>query len=180
MTDKQIITKENVTYGHKLLTGKQTKYEFVKQDFEKDIDVPSKQIIIDGVDVSECKHFEDEECLNPSETVANCEASPNCNYKQLKRKEQECEELKKVNDEKNELLAKLGCPTIATARMKALTLQQQFDQLKQALQEIKEIAESVASWGSKCKICELNKNCADCLDDNMQTILQKISEVEDV
>ena len=46
------------------------------------------------------------------------------------------------------------------------------------LTEIKEIAESVSNWGSKCKICELNKNCADCLDDDMQKILQKISEVE--
>jgi chromosome segregation ATPase len=48
-------------------------------------------------------------------------------FKQLKV---ENEELKKANEEKNELLSKLGCPTIATARMKAFTLEQQLDQLK--------------------------------------------------
>lgn len=63
-------------------------------NFEKDIDVPSKQIIIDGCDVSKCTCFDDGECLNPCETVTNCEASKNCRYKQLKRKEQECEKLK--------------------------------------------------------------------------------------
>ena len=75
----------------------------------------------------------------------------NCYYKQLKRseaqseamfvthtdlekkykaKEQECEEFRKANDEKNELLAKLGCPTIATAKRKVFCLQEQIDKLK--------------------------------------------------
>ena len=49
----------------------------------------------------------------------------------LKAKEQECERWKKANDEKNELLAKLGCPTVATARRLAFTLQQQIDTLKE-------------------------------------------------
>ena len=52
-----------------------------------------KQIMIDGVDVSKCTCFDDGECLNPCETVTVCEASINCRYKQLKRKEQECETL---------------------------------------------------------------------------------------
>lgn len=37
---------------------------------------------------------------------------------------------KKANDEKNELLAKLGCPTTATAKRKAHCLQEQLDKLK--------------------------------------------------
>ena len=53
-----------------------------------------KQTIIDGIDVSKCTCFDDGECLNPCETVTSCEASINCRYKQLKRKEQECEGLK--------------------------------------------------------------------------------------
>ena len=48
----------------------------------------------------------------------------------LLRKEQECEEFRKANDEKNELLAKLGCPTIATAKRKVFCLQEQIDKLK--------------------------------------------------
>ena len=97
-----------------------------------------KQIIIDGVDVSGCEWIREVgldsqyicTCNSPNKTSGYCKDNPNCYYKQLKRKEQECEELKKVNEEKNELLAKLGCPTIATARMKTFTLEQQLDQLK--------------------------------------------------
>ena len=56
MTDKQNFEiKETLTYGHKLLIGKQTKYEFVKQDFEKDIDVPSKQKIMYDYNAKDCE-----------------------------------------------------------------------------------------------------------------------------
>ena len=64
----------------------------------------------------------------------------NCNL--LKDKEQECECWKKANDEKNELLAKLGCPTVATARRNAFTLQQQIDKLKAEQDKIKEIGDN--------------------------------------
>lgn len=58
-----------------------------------------KEIIIDGVDVSECEY-----CLKMTKyrcTIQQdvykclCEENPNCYFKQLKCKEQECEELKK-------------------------------------------------------------------------------------
>ncbi len=57
-----------------------------------------KQIIIDGVDVSGCKYFclnqTGNNCLNHNQGFSmNCNNN-NCYYKQLKRKEQECEELK--------------------------------------------------------------------------------------
>lgn len=64
-----------------------------------------------------------QECLNLQE--------------ELKAKGQECERWKKANDEKNELLAKMGCPTIATARMKVFVLQQQIDELKAKNEELK-------------------------------------------
>ena len=56
-----------------------------------------KQMIIDGIDVSECINrndlkFASYNCyLNGG---CQCKDNPNCYYKQLKRKEQECEELK--------------------------------------------------------------------------------------
>ena len=63
-----------------------------------------KQIIIDGVDISECKELVNEcDCYLTEEhdyrsetpyTYNNCSRFPNCYYKQLKRKEQECKELK--------------------------------------------------------------------------------------
>ena len=43
----------------------------------------------------------------------------------LEDKIKECEIFRKGNDEKNELLEKLGCPTKGTARRLALTLQEQ-------------------------------------------------------
>ena len=60
-----------------------------------------KQIIIDGVDVSGCEHFSVHGCngccayfLENEDTIVDCKKYPNCYYKQLKRKEQECEKLK--------------------------------------------------------------------------------------
>ena len=60
-----------------------------------------KQIIIDGVDVSECKHFKIGTCLadylltDMDFSEAKCGLCKDCDYKQFKRKEEECEELKK-------------------------------------------------------------------------------------
>ena len=58
-----------------------------------------KQIIIDGIDVSKCIYFqqEDDEYTCGAEecngAIVACRACDNCYYKQLKRKEQECETL---------------------------------------------------------------------------------------
>ena len=104
---------------------------------EGQVTMTDKQIIIDGIDVSGCDCYCDGKCLCEYNEINrkiiryySCNKFPNCYYKQLKAKEQECEELRKANDEKNELLAKLGCPTIATARRKVFCLQEQLDQLK--------------------------------------------------
>ena len=61
-----------------------------------------KQIIIDGVDVSGCKKYEHEivKCNATLKNMCFCggrctdEKNANCYFKQLKRKEQECEEEK--------------------------------------------------------------------------------------
>ena len=63
-----------------------------------------KQIIIDGVDVSKCNYFNNidksycEECCSEF-GCAICNDRPNCYYKQLKRKEQECEKINQALDE---------------------------------------------------------------------------------
>lgn len=64
----------------------------------------NKSIVIDGVDVSECKELVNEcYCYLTEEhdyrsetpyTYNKCSGFPNCYYKQLKRKEQECKRLK--------------------------------------------------------------------------------------
>lgn len=56
-----------------------------------------KKIIIDGVDVSECEFLWKEKLpkkvCNNGNLDCDCSSNLNCIFKQLKRKEQECEEL---------------------------------------------------------------------------------------
>ena len=72
-----------------------------------------KQIIIDGVDVSKCIYFqkEDDEYTCGAEecngAIVACRACDNCYYKQLKRKEQECERLKETIEENSYRYAEL-------------------------------------------------------------------------
>ena len=92
-----------------------------------------KQIIIDGIDVSGCEDYKcDGTCANSAyhlfnfETkYANCK-NRNCYYKQLKAKEQECEELKEENFELKE--------EVSIDR----ALFEEIDQLKKENEELKE------------------------------------------
>lgn len=62
------------------------------------------KVIIDGVDVSKCKHFKNRTCIADSLLTdmdfseAKCELCKNCYFKQLTRKTQECEGIKKQLD----------------------------------------------------------------------------------
>ena len=71
-----------------------------------------KEIIIDGVDVSQCVYRMKDEyntccCTSTKENEGEeritayygCKYNHNCHYKQLKRKEKECEEYKQALDE---------------------------------------------------------------------------------
>ena len=102
-----------------------------------------KQIIIDCVDVSGCKHYKNRTCIadycltDMPFGEAKCELNPNCYYKQLKRKEQECEELKKqlIKCDDNiivdcEYSKKDLCSFIHRKKEVINGLQQQLDQLK--------------------------------------------------
>lgn len=111
-----------------------------------------KQIIIDGVDVSGCKHFKIGTCLadylltDMAFSEAKCELCKDCYYKQLKCKEQECEKL------------------------------------EQTLAEIKEIAEEQVPYlniGEAKTMIEIEYDYAGAicnLKQRMYKILQKISE----
>lgn len=58
--------------------------------------IEKEQIIIDGVDVSGCRHSADTvDDISCSAYWNSCCKHPNCYFKQLARKTQECEELKK-------------------------------------------------------------------------------------
>ena len=158
-----------------------------------------KQIIIDGVDVSGCVQFiqEEKDCCDLG---GNCKGWTNCYYKQLKRseaqceamfvthtdlekaykaKEQECERLKHDNDYEVGALEK----TIDNLKAENKNIKEAFDglfkvqykladnckKLRQCLTEIKEIAEN-----AYCLTNATNKDMAQFA----KQILQKISECE--
>ena len=116
-----------------------------------------KEIIIDGVDVSKCIHYKNKSCIadycltDMPFDEAKCKLNPNCYFKQLKRKEQECEEI----NLRNERLV-----------VEKYTMNEEILKLKQALDEIKEIAE-------KCRSSLYGYD----QERYPKQILQKISEV---
>ena len=93
----------------------------------------TEEIIIDGVDVSKCEFYCEEYCTLSNDRderlpfAEKCTGYSDCCYKQLKRKEQECEELKKAND-----------GILTTIRI----LAKNNIKLREILAEIKEIAEA--------------------------------------
>ena len=90
-----------------------------------------KQIIIDGVDVSGCEHCGyDNVCKlkSASNYTVDCKDNPNCYFKQLKRKEQECERLENIiNEAKN---SKLDLKSFLVGEAVQNEYEQQLDQLK--------------------------------------------------
>lgn len=157
-----------------------------------------KQIIINGVDVSECTYSKigkynkycEQDLYDDGTPVFTCDECTNCYYKQLKRKEQECEELKKelhqIFKEKDglhliidRLLEASGYDTNTASAEDFEDVyenmryeKQQLDQYKQALAEIKEIAEE------NIRIADLEGLNGVYRRGLAEQILQKISEVE--
>ena len=147
----------------------------------------NEQIIIDGVDVSECEFYnkvidEDAYCNIDEEHLCTCISYDNCYYKQLKCKEQECEELKEefklfqqLKDKDSFRVVKLSTENVKLKHQLDLykkshkTEQDRRRAFEQTLEEIREIAEK----GFKNSIC----NCAAKAD--LYYILQKINEVID-
>ena len=134
-----------------------------------------KQIIIDGVDVSKCGHYHYGKCEIDYDEWNNeiiryneCQNNPNCYFKQLKRKEQECEELKEdIERWKSNFNGKVSAIE---------ELLQQLDQFKvkniknsKTLTEIKEIAE---------KQVKRSPDGETFARPEIKQILQKISECE--
>ena len=117
------------------------------------------EIIINGVDVSKCKYFKccSKECSAEYYTrygyeiteFDSCSENHNCYYKQLKRKEQECEGLKKNIEhwkmEHKEAKAK-GEWTYDLVKKR---LGQQLDQLKAENEELKTMLKDLSYENQK-------------------------------
>lgn len=131
-----------------------------------------KEIIIDGVDVYKCGNAKrsifgiDMECR----LGCDCSQRPNCYFKQLKRKEQECE---KLNKQVNDLLNKPEIQDKILWKIDNKALLESKDawiyKLEQTLTEIKEIAEKEVKHAPDGETFTRPE---------IKQILQKISECE--
>lgn len=140
----------------------------------------NKQIIIDGVDVSGCSYYQHNMCTATKDDYGDCSICcqdydmNDCYYKQLKRKEQECNKFyiqlkadEEYHEEEKNILRKI----IKNKEERNIALYKENNKLKQTLTEIKKIIE----FGFRpYKVCGKHNNCCDVLSE----ILQKISEAE--
>ena len=164
----------------------------------------NKQIIIDGVDVSGCRNIKYEHkwwnmagheqnsenvCALSFDKNADfeedllCQDTPNCDYKQLKRKEQECEELK-IYIESNEQQVK----EVETLVMDNDRLINELDQLKfdyaelekrhnDSFEQFKQLKAENDELKKKCNIytCGICGNKEDC--NKLYKTLTEIKEI---
>ena len=134
------------------------------------------------VDVSSCEWFRQIDLdtniictLNSIKKRSGyCKDNPNCVFKQLKRKEQECMELKKQVEIFTRQLEKANKEVIKEKEKNA-TQRQKNEKLEQTLTEIKEIAKSFCSACQEFEPEKIDRNCMYC---NYGKILQKIKEYE--
>lgn len=112
-----------------------------------------KEIIIDRVNVSGCYFFNKGItrllCTCPSEIDEECKYNPNCYFKQLKLKEQECEELKA---QLNDMACMDDDNVLCYPRQE---LKKECDKYKQALDEIEEYSNIYFDKGVSKEIFEI-------------------------
>lgn len=150
----------------------------------------NKQIIIDGVNVSGCEHYDDLNCYAYRDSCGyplDCKDNHNCYYKQLKRKEQECNQLEAENEQLMEAFEDITESRIEICNQCGKQTDynipcKQIRNLDYDLQlEIKENNKLKQVLGEIKKIIEWHITNADSEDvyDNMKQILKLISEVND-
>lgn len=139
-----------------------------------------KEIIVHGVDVSECEKlapyngYDEETKCNPS----CCQNSPNCKYKQLKRKERECENLNVVTTTQRktniELTVRLGEMVLKNGNL--YQLQKKY---KQTLDEIEENIKAMNNECFyddifECNNCDMKNGCTYYRKFNILNIINKV------
>ena len=149
-----------------------------------------KQIIIDGVDITNCIHRATNKLCGDIDAycrcyTGSCKDISNCYYKQLKRKEQECERSKinnaqfiKDNQFLSERNSKLKAENehLTEKEEEARRYLKEAYKLNQTLAEIRDVAENREIFCENCSGGCDEFTCDDC---GYVKILQKISEVED-
>lgn len=133
-----------------------------------------EQIIIDGVDVSKCKHFH-KTCapfysgghsyfnVCRRDVFSSCESNPNCTFKQLARKTQECEELKEKCEELKEDRYNLNMEMYV------------FNRYRKALEKIEGLVKNFCKDCSDYEDCNWDKEgCYYSLIPNLKDIINKV------
>lgn len=166
----------------------------------------SEEIIINGIDVSECKNFSCGICEEENKIprtiehfTADCTFYPNCYFKQLKRLQQELDIKEKMLDKftigssetleklqkENEGLKKLkkyyegfvaNCRYCDEWYMDKCNYIKKDNKYKQAIEEINILAKNYCNACDEFKV-KTFKNKNDCLYCNYGFIKRKISEV---
>ena len=180
-----------------------TDKEQIINNFEKDINVPSKeQIIIDGVDVKNCRRRigKNNYCRYFKRLCS--ENNFNCVWKQLARKTQECEGLKEKNTllesqmafNLSEMGIRLGnevnrSETLLKELKRFDKIKDEFremseklksknDRYRKALEEIeKELKEDVYCESQECG-CDDFEECLNCVKTQILDIINKAKEEE--
>ena len=106
----------------------------------KDINVPRKeQIMIDGVDVNRCIDFNKRDKVSCYHILYDkCNENPNCYFKQLTLKTQECESLNKRASSLEEIADDL--------QQRNHHLTQECEELKKQLMQKSEVYKKSARW----------------------------------
>lgn len=141
-----------------------------------------KEIIIDGVDVSKCNWCDFEPDAEPYRRIndgedLSCEDNPNCYFKQLKRKEQECEKLyiqletdEEYHKEEENTLRKI----IKNKEERNIELYKENNKYKQAIDEIEK---NIKDYCKIMCMAETRETCEICQNTEILDIINKAKTV---
>ena len=146
-----------------------------------------KQIIIDGVDISKCKYYDEvfnycnqpylgeDGLLKNIKNPKRCDCSPNCYFKQLKRKEQKLSNICKTFDIEYVIDKETG--SLIGRCNKLNKKQQECEKYKQAFDAIEEFANRACD---ACKEFTPNRqsdiSCRYCIYTQILNIINKVKE----
>lgn len=140
-----------------------------------------KEIIIDGVDVSGCEYYAQGICNIPDviETYDSCMDKGACYFKQLQRKEKECEEVSNEIVELNvkyETVVNLAKKNADANEYCLQELEKENQKLKQALDEIEqELKEDIYCESQECG-CDDFEESLRCTKNKILDIINKAKD----
>ena len=134
-----------------------------------------EQIMINDVDVSECIDFNKRDKISCYHLLYDkCDEVPNCYFKQLARKTQECEELKIKLMQKDEVNTFFNTPIEGWSSNPCDICESKnnYEQLKQECEELKERLDRTEE--------DLKYQCVDCMNCQSDRYRKALGEIEEI